>query len=108
MSANASTGKYWLDRSEAGAEASRAEAQKGSPAAAKGETHASNGWPWKATLGLRAAGTAKRNGFTAARNMTSRDHPASEEFTSPSLILLAFTPQPIALAVYAFPLPIEP
>jgi hypothetical protein len=44
-----------LDRSEAGAEASRAKAQKDLPAGPRGETHASNGWPWMATPGLRAA-----------------------------------------------------
>jgi hypothetical protein len=59
-----------LDRSEAGAEASRAKAQKVFPAAAKGETHASNGWPGKATLRLREAWTAQRNGLTAVRNVT--------------------------------------
>ncbi|MGO9513996.1 MAG: hypothetical protein ACLP2F_10185, partial [Steroidobacteraceae bacterium] len=28
------------------------------PAASTGATHASRGWPWMATQGLRAAGTA--------------------------------------------------
>jgi hypothetical protein len=32
----------------------------------QGATHASRGWPWMATLGLRAAGTAQRNVFLAA------------------------------------------
>jgi len=39
------------------------------PAASKGATHASHGWPWMATQGLRVAGTAQRNGFTAARKI---------------------------------------
>jgi hypothetical protein len=45
-----------------------------------GATHASRGWPWMATPGLRAAGTAQRNvfpaasrdGFTAARKIPSQ------------------------------------
>jgi len=34
-----------------------------------GATHASRGWPWMATQGLREAGTAQRNGFTAFPEM---------------------------------------
>ena len=41
------------------------------PAASKGRTHAFDGWPWKVTPGLRDAGTAQRNGFTAARDVSS-------------------------------------
>jgi hypothetical protein len=39
------------------------------PAASRGATHASRGWPWMATPGLREAGIAKRNGFTAVRKI---------------------------------------
>src|SRR6266404_9314943 len=31
-----------------------------------GATHASHGWPWKATQGLRGAGTAQRNAAVGA------------------------------------------
>src|SRR5260221_4880322 len=31
-----------------------------------GATHASHGWPWKATQGLRGAGTAQRNAAAGA------------------------------------------
>src|SRR6266849_6402412 len=31
-----------------------------------GATHASHGWPWKATQGLRVAGTAQRNAAAGA------------------------------------------
>jgi hypothetical protein len=36
------------------------------------ERNAFDGWPGMVTLGLRDAGTAQRNGFTAARPMTTR------------------------------------
>ncbi len=39
------------------------------PGASMGATHASRGWPWMDTLGLRGAGTAQRNGFTAFRKI---------------------------------------
>src|SRR6266478_3853865 len=35
-------------------------------AANAGATHASHGWPWKATQGLRGAGTAQRNAAAGA------------------------------------------
>jgi hypothetical protein len=38
-------------------------------ATSRGETPASNGWPWMATLGFREARTAQRNGFTAVRQI---------------------------------------
>jgi len=63
-----------LDRSEAGAEALRAKAQKDLPAGPRGETHASNGWPWMATPGLRGAWTAQRDGSTPAGDMTTREY----------------------------------
>jgi hypothetical protein len=44
-----------------------AKAQKGLPAAARGETYTSNGRTQMYALGLRAAWTAQRNGFTAVR-----------------------------------------
>jgi hypothetical protein len=43
------------------------EKQEVFPAAPMGETHASNGRPWMVAPGLRAAGIAQRNGFTAVR-----------------------------------------
>jgi hypothetical protein len=46
-----------------------ARARKVFPAASMGATHALRGWPRKVTQGLRAARTAKRNGFTAALNL---------------------------------------
>jgi hypothetical protein len=44
-----------------------AKARKGLSAAAKGEAYTPNGRTWTYALGLREAGTAKRNGSTAAR-----------------------------------------
>ena len=45
------------------------------PAAPMRATHASRGWPWMATPGLRGAGTAQPNGFTAVRK-TPDPYPA--------------------------------
>lgn len=54
------------------------------PAAAMGRPHAFDGQPRMVALGLREAWNAQRNGFTAARNMTSRDHlPYPQPYRAP-------------------------
>src|SRR2546430_218747 len=50
------------------------------PAASSGATHASRGWPWMVTLGLRGAGTAQRNGFTAVRKMPAPSRLRAREY----------------------------
>jgi hypothetical protein len=50
-----------LDRSEAGAEASRARAQRVSPEASMGEAYTPNGRTWKYAPGLREARTTTRS-----------------------------------------------
>ena len=50
------------------------------PAAATGETHASNGHTRTYAPGLRGAWTAQRNGSTATRTVTERDHLYSGKF----------------------------
>jgi hypothetical protein len=48
-------------------------------AASMGATHASRGWPGTDTQGLREAGTAQRNGFTAVRKMPCFARPSYEK-----------------------------
>jgi hypothetical protein len=59
---------HWIENHRLFARSRTAKARKVLSAAPRGETHASNGWAWMATPGLREAGKTKRNGFTAVRN----------------------------------------
>ncbi len=44
-------------------------------AVARGATHASHGWPLKATQGLRGAGTAQRNAHIEQISAIGAPHP---------------------------------
>ena len=67
------------------------------PAASMGATHASRGRPWMAAPGLREAGTAQRNGFTAVRKAPPqgpacvdrgvvRHNPSERGYRSPDIV----------------------
>src|SRR6266404_6030147 len=66
-----------------------------------GATHASHGWPWKATQGLRGAGTAQRNAAAGASLVrqapTDSRFPGGAEPTSDSGAAV-FAPRPSTCA----------